>query len=143
MTSTPALRITLVVASHGEGGLENHVAVLARGLAARGHRVALLAHPDFASKPLGGAVLVPTLLGGPRWNPFNWYRLRRAIAATRPDVVHAQANKAALLVAMAACCTPWPLVASVHGTKRQQWVFRRFHRLIAVSGRNQLMSPGR
>ena len=66
-----------------------------------------------------------------RRNPLARRDLKRAIAAARPDVVHAHAGKAAALVAtLALRC---PTVGTVHGTKRDLAAYKRFTRVIGVS----------
>ena len=66
-----------------------------------------------------------------RRNPLARRDLKRAIAAAKPDVVHAHAGKAAALVAPLPL--PYPTIGTVHGTKRDLSAYKRFTRVIGVS----------
>lgn len=130
----PRLTIAQVLASPGSGwgGMEQHTLSLAQALAARGHRVHILAHPEYADRfpqPLSFHPL-PMALG--RRNPWLRHRLRRSLRKLAPEVVHAQGNKAAALLSG----TPLSGVArlgTVHGVKSSLADFADLDATIAVS----------
>jgi len=129
-----ALKLCQVLAGAESGGLERHFADLCGGLAERGHRVTAIAHARYADDLPPSVDFVPLDLARSRRNPRALFDLARAIRRVRPDIVHAQASKAA---AMVAAVKPWlacPGVATVHNIKRRQRMLRRFERVIAVSG---------
>ena len=125
------MRICQVLAAAEDGGVENHVYALANALAERGDEVALVAHSKHAAAVCEQVAFHAVDLTRSRRNPLARRNLKRAIAAARPDVVHAHAGKAAALVAGLAL--PCPTVGTVHGTKRDLSPYQRFTRVIGVS----------
>ena len=120
-----------MLAAAEDGGVENHVYALANALAERGDEVALVAHSKHAAAVCEQVAFHAVDLTRSRRNPLARRDLKRAIAAARPDVVHAHAGKAAALVAGLAL--PCPTVGTVHGTKRDLSPYQRFTRVIGVS----------
>ncbi len=127
---TRPLRVCQVCYSRGTGGLERHVLDLCAGLAQR-HEVTLVGDESFRPLLDPRVTLAPIEIAVSRINPLRRRRLRLTLEAARPDVVHAQASKAAALVGPIR--GPWRRVATVHGLKRWTWMFRRYDRVIAVS----------
>lgn len=128
------MKICLVLASVGEGGLEGHVATLANSLAAEPGVEVVVVAPAFFADKLGDRVLfTPVNLTCNRRNPFVLWKLLQAIRQHAPDIVHAHANKAAAMVAAVRRFYPGCYVATVHGSKRQTGVYGRFDHVIAVS----------
>lgn len=117
------------------GGLERHVVDLA-SLQSAAHEVMVAAAPHVLER-------LPATIRGVRMpmhlnrrDPRLIWALRRALREFRPEVVHAQAGKAALLVKLASLFLPrMARVATVHGTKRSPGAFRGFDQVIAVSRR--------
>ncbi len=125
------MRIALVLFSTGYGGLERHTVDLANALSAR-HEVFLLADATFAPRLDSTVTLVPIAPKASRWNPWALWTLRRTLNRLRPDIIHAQANKAAALVRR--CGARAPLrVATIHNLKNDPHSARGFDRVIAVS----------
>lgn len=127
------MRICEILCSTGYAGLERHTVDLVNDLAARGHEVTLVAHPDYAGRLAAGVRHESLVLTGWRLNPLLLARLMRVLRRARPDIVHAQANKAA---AMVAAITPFLAarrVATVHNIKAHTGVFSGFDGVIAVS----------
>lgn len=126
------MKICQVVGSRGRGGLERHFVDLCNGLAQR-HEVIAIAHPEFGTR-LDPHVQFEALdLSGWRHHPLLLYRLHRLISRHTPDIVHAQANKAA---AMVGSLRPWlktKCVATVHNLKHHTAMYKPFDRIIAVS----------
>ena len=120
-----------MLAAAEDGGVENHVYALSNALAERGDDVALIAHAKHARSVCRNVTFHAVDLTRSRRNPLARRDLKRAIASTRPDVVHAHAGKAAALVAgLALSC---PSVGTVHGTKRDLSAYRRLTQVIGVS----------
>lgn len=120
-----------MLAAAEDGGVENHVYALANALAERGDDVALIAHSKHATSVCNSVAFHAVDLTRSRRNPLARRDLKRAIAAARPDVVHAHAGKAAALVDTLAL--PCPTVGTVHGTKRDLSAYKRFTQVIGVS----------
>ena len=126
------MRITLVMASAEDGGLEKHVLELTAALSAQ-HDVSLIAHQRFASQLQGSAQFIAMDLSGSRHNPWTKYQLKKHIFATKPDVVHVHAAKTAQLVQNMLPGFPFPAVVTVHGKKKKSAVNQKFDRIIVVS----------
>ena len=120
-----------MLAGAEDGGVENHVYALSNALAGRGDDVSLIAHPKHAAAVCEDVAFHAVDLTRSRHNPLARRELKRAIIATKPDVVHAHAGKAAALVG--ALALPCPIVGTVHGTKRDLSAYKRFTRVIGVS----------
>lgn len=127
------MRICQVLASDTEGGLETHWVDLCAGLAARGHDVTAVAHPRYRDRLPAGVTYLSVVMSGPRYHPVHLWRLRRALVAARPDVIHAQASKAAAMVRVAARGLACVKVATIHNVKRNNRMTVGFDRVIAVS----------
>jgi glycosyltransferase involved in cell wall biosynthesis len=128
------MKICQVVASRGTGGLERHFVDLCNQLARR-HEVVAIAHPEFRGR-LDAAVQFHALdLSGWRYNPAALFGLYRVLRRHRPQLVHAQANKAAAMVGLLRPFIRGGFVATVHNLKRDTGMFRPFDRVIAVSRR--------
>lgn len=128
------MRIALVMAGHGEGGLEKHVIELANGLERRGLQVSIIAHPMYGPRLAGTIQFLPLDLASYRRSPLALFRLFKAIRQTGADIVHAHGNKAASMVG-----TLLPFLrgvasaATLHSRKKNVRMFTRFDRVIAVS----------
>lgn len=125
------MRIALVLFSTGYGGLERHTVDLANALSAR-HEVFLLADTAFAPRLSSAVTLVPIDPKASRWSPWALWTLRQTLNRLRPDIIHAQANKAAALVRRSGARAPLR-VATIHNLKNDPHSARGFDRVIAVS----------
>lgn len=128
------LSIAMILATPGTnwGGMERHTADLSAALTARGHQVHVIAHPDYRDRFSAYVTVhsLPFQLG--RRNPWLRFRLRHLLNSIRPDVAHAQGNKAAGLLS-AACYSRGVTAGTVHGTKTSHREFRQLDGVIAVS----------
>lgn len=128
------MKITMVMASDQNGGLEKHVRELSRQLVVLGYEVAVIA-PDVFLKTLSETVqALPIPANLSRHNPIALYQLWRQLKKANGDVIHAQANKAAYMVGK---LKPWltvPLVATLHNVKTHVKAFKAFKHVITVSG---------
>lgn len=125
------MKICQVMGGDDDGGLETHFADLSNGLATLGDDVTAIAHERYRRSFRGNVSFVPLDLTRGRRNPLLRRRLRQLIDAASPDIVHAQASKAAALVA--AVKPPTRLVATVHNIKRDLSPYRCFDAVIGVS----------
>lgn len=128
------MRVALVLASRGEGGLEKHVIELANGLAHRDIEVCLIADPMYASRLSARVRLFPTDLTVHRRHPLALYRLFRLLRQVHPQIIHAHGSKAASMVSGILPFLPRiHSVATLHNTKSNARMFARFDLVIAVS----------
>lgn len=108
------MRVLFIVRALTIGGAERQLVVLARALAARGHAVTIATM--YGGGPLeaelaGSDVVLHDLGKARRWEAARTlFRLRRLIAATRPDVVHGYLNVANLLALLARSVRPRPRI---------------------------------
>jgi len=86
------MNVLITNENRGPGGAERYTADLARGLAARGHRVELAARSGswLLEQKLEG-VTVHALSYASEVDPFSLFKLRQLVG--RADVVHCQANR--------------------------------------------------
>jgi len=128
------MRITLVMASAEDGGLEKHVLELANGLSQQ-HEVSLIAHSRFMQQVDHKVNFVVLDMSGSRHNPWLKHKLKNKILATRPDIVHAHASKTAQLMQGMAKQFSVPCLVTIHGLKSNLKPYLAFDHLIAVSQR--------
>lgn len=126
------MRITLVMASAEDGGLEKHVIELANGLA-KMHKVSLIAHGRFAQLANESVQFIDMDLSGSRYNPWTKYQLKKKILATEPDVLHVHAAKTAQFLQSMVQKFKFPCVVTVHGQKKKNQINLAFDRIIVVS----------
>jgi glycosyltransferase involved in cell wall biosynthesis len=135
----PVLKICQVIASYGEGGLEKHVRELTQQLLASGHDVTVLGDGRFLATLPERAVAVPVRFDRNRRNPLLLLELLLRLRACRCDVIHAQANKAASLVAFLRRWLASPTIGTLHNMKRDLRAFRKLDHVVTVS--RQLAQP--
>jgi glycosyltransferase involved in cell wall biosynthesis len=140
------MRVLHVITSLARGGAENHLLQLAGGQAAAGMTVAVAGlkepstlAPAFAAKGVAPHALHLSRYGDPR--PVA--RLRRLVAAFRPDLVHAHLPPAELYARLALLGGETPLVITRHNDERfapivgerllSRWVAARAARVICIS----------
>lgn len=134
MSTPDHLTVAQLIATPGGnwGGMEKHTADLVEELVRRGHKVHVLAHPDYRNwfSPEVTFHPLPTQWG--RRNPLLKLRLRRTLRKLSPDVLHAQGNKAAALIS--GMGTQGSItVGTIHGTKSSHKDFDKLDGVIAVS----------
>lgn len=133
------MRICQVIASYGEGGLEKHVRELAQQLLASGHEVTVFGDRRFLETLPDRVAAVPVRFDRNRRNPLLLLELLIRLRACRCDVIHAQANKAASLVAFLRRWLAVPTIGTLHNIKRDLSAFRKLDHVITVS--RQLARP--
>jgi glycosyltransferase involved in cell wall biosynthesis len=127
------MHICLVLASWGEGGLERHVVELANGLS-RYHQISVIVHPEMASRFNEDISVFTINFNRNRKNPFLLYELWSILKNNKFDIIHAQAGKAAIIVAPLLPYLKTKSVVTVHGIKNNIKHFLAFDQIIAVSG---------
>jgi glycosyltransferase involved in cell wall biosynthesis len=127
------MKVMQVLAGHGWGGMEKHVAELSRGLALQGDDVLVVCSAEVASlmpAEVGTSVIN---FGRARWNPFLRRSIGHVIQAEAPDIVHAQGSKAVDILAGMRSRFRAPLVGTLHNFKKRTSSFARCDLSIAVS----------
>ncbi|MGC5012028.1 glycosyltransferase family 4 protein [Streptosporangium sp. DT93] len=140
-------RVALVLGTSA-GGVGRHVAMLAGGLARRGHRVVVAGPPStglaFGFAGLGARFVPVPISDRPR--PPDDLRALRALRSLRgADVVHAHGLRAGALAALALTGTGTPLLVTLHNAATaggavgavygllERVVARRADRILVVS----------
>jgi glycosyltransferase involved in cell wall biosynthesis len=127
------MRIAFVLISQGYGGLERHLIDLANALAQdASHEIAIFADPSFRSKLQQKIQLIPVKATTWRFNPWVLWQLKLRLRAFAPDVIHAQANKAAVMVRLSTARAP-VMIATIHNLKNNTQAFHYYDGVIAVS----------
>lgn len=127
------MKICQVIASYGEGGLEKHVRELTQQLLASSHEVTVFGDRRFLATLPDRAVAVPIRFDRNRRNPLLLMELLVKLRACRCDVIHAQANKAASLVAFLRHLLAAPTIGTLHNMKRDLRAFRKLDHVATVS----------
>jgi glycosyltransferase involved in cell wall biosynthesis len=130
------MHICQIVSSWGNGGLEKHVIELSNALSLL-HKVTVIVHPDIQNSFAPSVNVVVIDFDQPRWSPRLYWQLLQVFKALQPDIIHTQANKAALLVAR---LRPWlkfnaGYIATLHNQKDSTAMYETFDRVIVVSAR--------
>lgn len=125
------MRIALIMVSKGYGGLERHLVDLANTLCAQ-HTIIVFADASFADRLEPSITLIPLRADTWRYNPWALWQLRKQLDAVKPDVIHAQANKAAWMVWLSGAQAGIN-VATIHNLKNDTRPFHHFDGAIAVS----------
>lgn len=128
------LRILQIMATPGGiGGLEKHTLSLCGALAER-HEVHLAADVSYEPACPTGVQLHRINFHRHRFNPLLLGEIGMLLGRLQPQIVHAQAGKAARLVRWARLFYRQAVfVATVHGTKKQKSAYAAMDRIIAVS----------
>lgn len=133
------MKICQVVAGFGQGGLEKHVRELTQQLLCTDHEVTVFGDRRFLSTLPTHASTVPARFHLNRYHPLLLLELLVKLRACNCDVIHAQANKAASMIAL---LKPWlscPTLGTLHNIKRDVRAFHKLDHVIAVS--QQLAQP--
>lgn len=127
------MKITMVMASSQNGGLEKHVRELSHQLVLLGHTVAVIAPASYLATLPSVVEQYPISDTMSRHNPMALFQLFQQLRRAGGDVIHAQANKAAEMVGR---LKPWlklPVVATLHNVKSRLKAFKAYRHVIAVS----------
>lgn len=128
------MHICQIVASWEHGGLEKHVIELSNELS-KNHQVTVVAHPLMKRYFENTINFMPVDFSRSRWSLSLHRDLIRILNQIKPDVIHAQANKASLLVKrirpFVKCKSRF--VATLHNQKGNTSMFDGFDKVIVVS----------
>lgn len=129
------MKIVYLLATTGGawGGLEKHTFDVAGAMAARGHEVVVLTDPAYRARADAGVAVQPFDWASSRRNPLLWWRLRRVLRALAPDLVHAQADKPAGILARAGWPATTVAVGTVHNLKSGYRAYKKLDAVITVS----------
>ncbi len=125
--------VQVLATSGGVGGLEQHTFNLVNELSQQ-HEVHIIAHPCYVDKFNAHVCFHAVDFSRSRWNIFLLCQLKSIINKIQPDIVHAQAGKAAELVSkIRTWLKPVKFVTTVHGTKKNKSIYTFADAVIAVS----------
>lgn len=124
--------IQVLATSGGVGGLEQHTINLVNALSKR-YEVHLIADAGYAHYLAENVHFHAFNFKRSRWNPFLVYELLNCIKQIQPQILHAQAGKAAAILSPWLARIPCASVATIHGMKNHLKAFMRFDHIIAVS----------
>lgn len=125
--------VQVLATSGGVGGLEQHTFNLVNELSQQ-HEVHIIAHPCYADKFNAHVCFHAVDFSRSRWNIFLLCQLKSIINIIQPDIVHAQAGKAAELISkIRTWLKPVKFVTTVHGTKKNKSIYTFADAVIAVS----------
>ena len=125
--------VQVLATSGGVGGLEQHTFNLVNELSQQ-HEVHIIAHPCYVDKFNAHVCFHAVDFSRSRWNIFLLCQLKSIINKIHPDIVHAQAGKAAELISkIRAWLKPVKFVTTVHGTKKNKSIYTFADAVIAVS----------
>ncbi|MFH0343165.1 MAG: glycosyltransferase family 4 protein, partial [Chromatiales bacterium] len=130
-----SLKIAQVLATSGGevGGLEKHTLSLCAALAEQ-HESHVLAYAPFRALCSPNIHFHAIDFAKSRYNPFLYDQLKQRLRAIQPTLIHAQAGKAASLLAKLRSFFPQtPCIATIHGTKKQLRAYAAMDGVIAVS----------
>jgi len=131
------MHICQVLTSWENGGLEKHVIELSSELS-KHHQVSVIAHPLMRESFAPSVNFIALDFSQSRWSVRLHWQLQQSLSQLQPDVIHAQANKAALLVKrirplLKKCSARF--VATLHNQKGDTSMFEGYDQVIVVSPR--------
>lgn len=128
------MKVSMVLASEHEGGLEKHVRELAHELVQQGVEVVVIA-PTVFLDTLNHSVEKRAINGKQsRLNPCLLWSLYHHLKTVNSDIIHAHANKAASMVGRLKRFFTTPIVATLHNLKKgKRQDFLAFQHIICVS----------
>ncbi len=133
------MKIAQLMLSRGFGGAERYFVDLSLALAARGHAVHVLCHPEFVQRTVFARQptirLTPITAHG-SWDPWARRRILQACAADPPDHVQAHLARGAHLAGWATRRLGLPLVVKTHNDVNLKY-YRAVDRYIATTPEQQ------
>lgn len=128
------MKVLLVLASQGMGGLEKHTLELSEGLCANGVEVHLIAPQNLCRSVENQKIKVHHFeFANSRYNPIQLFKIYKLVRKIDPDIVHYQANKAANIGGFLSKFLHIPAVCTIHNLKKNLSFLRSFKSTIAVS----------
>ena len=126
------MKVLMVMASIGEGGLEKHTYELARSLAAKNIEVTVLADISHQKK-FQGMKFIGIDFSRSRRNPLLLAKIYKTIIEEKPDIIHTQGNKATYLVGILKPFIKAKTVSTLHGKKSSLSMYGKSDFVIIVS----------
>lgn len=126
------MKVCMVLAGQGAGGLEKHFVELANEVAKHATVIAI-AHDSYGPRLHRSVIFEPLDLAKDRRNIRVLYQLAKIIKFHQPDVVHAQANKAAYMVSLIRHFLRARTIATLHNQGKQLAVYAGFDAVISVN----------
>lgn len=128
------IKLAMLLSSGGDGGLEKHFVDLCNQLSEHpDFEVHAIAHPRYQERFNNAVTFHTADLTGSRKNPFTLFALAKLLRNLKPDIVHAQANKAAAMLGTIRHFVPGVRVATLHNLKKSVGMFDSYPMVIAVS----------
>lgn len=127
------MKICQLLLSRGDGGLEKHVRELSLQLLAAGHEVAVIADKSFLATLPAGIKRYPVAAGMGRLNPLLNLAVLTRLRQIRPEIIHAQANKAVSVLSHIRFYLSAVCVGTLHNIKRDTGAYLKLDHIITVS----------
>ncbi|NRP39358.1 N-acetylgalactosamine-N,N'-diacetylbacillosaminyl-diphospho-undecaprenol [Marinobacterium sp. xm-a-121] len=128
------MKVLLVLASQGMGGLEKHTLELSEGLYTNGVEVHLIAPQNLCQSVQNPKIKVHHFeFANSRYNPIQLFKIYKLVRKIDPDIVHYQANKAAQIGGLLSKFLHIPAVCTIHNLKKNLSFLKSFKSTIAVS----------
>ena len=128
------MKVLLVLASQGMGGLEKHTLELSEGLYTNGVEVHLIAPQNLCQSVQNPKIKVHHFeFANSRYNPIQLFKIYKLVRKIDPDIVHYQANKAAQIGGLLSKFLHIPSVCTIHNLKKNLSFLKSFKSTIAVS----------
>ncbi|MCP5208703.1 MAG: glycosyltransferase [Hahellaceae bacterium] len=126
------MKVIQIMAGDEEGGLEKHFVELCNGLSAYCELV-VMAHPKYKSRFAENITYESIDLTKGRNNPIILLQLLFLIQKHKADIIHAQANKAASMLASLRYFLSGRTVATIHNIKKHLAFTKHFDLVVGVS----------
>lgn len=126
------MKICLIMAGDEEGGLEQHFVELCNGLA-ESCEIMVIAHPKYLSRFIDTVIFKAIDLTKSRNNVAILWKITACIRTWKPDIVHAQANKATSLLTKIRHFISAKTIATIHNQKKKTAMFEKMDCVIGVS----------
>lgn len=136
------MKLCMVMAGAEEGGLEKHFVDLCNALANnREINILAIGHEKYASRFSELVCYKVIDLSRSRNNIAMLYSLCETIRHFNPDIIHAQANKAAAMIKRLRKLLPGKKIATLHSLKKKTNMFKAYDHVVAVSSAAQTRLP--
>ena len=127
------MKICQIVASYGDGGLEKHVVELCNEMS-KAEDVTLIAPTEMGNSLADTVHFIPMNFKRSRHNPFLLWDLLKILRKEQFDIVHGQAGKAVMLLAILRGLFPGKTVGTIHNNRvKRSGTFVDISHIIAVS----------
>lgn len=126
------MKVMQIMGGSGEGGLEKHVVELSNEMS-KHCDVVVVAHEKYKDRFVDDVEFVPLDLSKSRRSLSLLYKLLKIVQSHKPDIVHAQANKAGLMVASIRRFLPCKTAVTIHNLKKNLNFTKHFDLSIGVS----------